>query len=113
VKLVVEFIHFFPCLLKSAPAHGSDAVETSSAAIDAIEAGAQKAGAFEAVKQRVQGAWADAITVMLQFLHHGQTKDGLVHRVQQHMDADQAIEKLPFLVSHFNKYTSEHWQSLD
>ena len=45
------------------------------------------------MQQWIESAWPDAIAVMLEFLHDGQAEDGFVCRMEQHMNANQAVEK--------------------
>jgi len=61
----------------------------SAAASDILESRFQEAPAFHAVQQRVESSGADAVAVTAEFLHHGQAEDGLVQRVDQHVNADQ------------------------
>ncbi len=92
VQFMVQFIHFFFGLFESSFAGGCDLVEPSSAAFNAIEGRAQQARSFQPVQKRIERAGADAIAVMRELLHHGQSEDGLVHGVQQHVDADETVE---------------------
>jgi hypothetical protein len=89
----------------------SDFVEPASPAFSAIERRSQQACPLQAVQKRVKRSRADPISVVLQFLHHREAKDGLVHRMEQHMDADQPVEEFPLLKGHVNKYTSQSVRS--
>ncbi len=60
------------------------------------------------MKQRIQCARPDAIPMMRQFLHHSQPEDRLVPRMQQHVNANQAVEKFPRMLLHTNHYTAVH-----
>lgn len=61
---------------------------------------------FKAMQERVERSGTDAVSMMRQFLHHGETEDWLLRSVHQHMDANQAVKELALLVCHKNKYTA-------
>jgi hypothetical protein len=106
VEFVVELIHFRSCLFEGPLSRGSDFIEPAPAALNSIKRRPEQAGPLQAVQEGIKRTRADAIPVMFQFFHHRETKDGLVHCVQQYMDANQAVEEFPFLIGHENKYTS-------
>ncbi len=108
VEFVVELIHFFPRLFEGAFSRWSDFVEPAPTAFNAIKRRSKQACSLQAVQKRVKRTRADPISVMLQFLHHRESKNGLVHRMEQNMDADQPVEEFPLLKGHENKYTSVH-----
>ncbi len=58
------------------------------------------------MQKRIERAGTDVIPVVLQLLHHCQSKDGLMHSVQQHVNADEAVEEFPLLVRHVNNYNA-------
>ena len=102
MEFMVQFVHFFPGFFEGALSRGSDFIEPATPALHAIKRRPEQAGSLQAVQERIKGTRADAIAVMFQLLHHRETKDGLVHCVQQYMDADQPVEELPFLIGHVN-----------
>lgn len=108
VEFVVELIHFFPGLFEGAFSRRSDFVKPAPPAFNAIKRGAKQACPLQSVEKRVKRTRADPIPVMLQFLHHRESKNGLVHRMNENMDADQPVEEFPLLKGHEIKYTSAH-----
>jgi hypothetical protein len=106
VQFMVQFIHFLPGFFEGSFSGGCDLVESSPSAFDAIEGRAQQARSFQPVQKRIERAGADAVAVVREFLHHGESEDGLVHGVQQHVDANKTVEEFALLIYHKNKYTS-------
>jgi len=49
------------------------------------------------MQQRVHGPWTYAIAMAPQFLHHGKPEDRFVSSVNEHVDANKAIEEFPQL----------------
>lgn len=52
------------------------------------------------MKKGVQSPGSDAIAVAAQLLHHGQAKDSLLPRMQQHVHADESVIQLPPVALH-------------
>lgn len=52
------------------------------------------------MEERVEGSRTDAIAVVGQLLHHGEAEDGLVRRVSEHMDADEAEVEFALMLDH-------------
>ena len=100
VQFAVQFIDFFLGSFEGSFSGGGDLVEPSTATVHAIERRAQHARSLQSMQKRIECAGADAIAVMREFLHHGESEDGLLRSVQQHVDANESIEKLAFLVCH-------------
>ena len=50
------------------------------------------------MQKRVKRTWTNAISMVLQLVHHGQPKDWLVSSVQQHMNPYKAEEEFPLLL---------------
>ena len=100
MQLAVQFVDFFVGLVEGLMAGGGDAVDAAAATGDDLFRGVQEAGGFQAVEERIEGSGADAVAVMGEFVHHGESKDGLVGRVDQHMNPDKAVEKLALRVRH-------------
>ena len=106
VEFVVELVDFVSGLFEGAFSGGGNSVDPASSSFDAIEGGTEKAGTFESMQKGIKRAWSDAVAMVLEFLHHGKTEDGLMGSVKQHMDADEAIEEFAFLIRHENNYKS-------
>lgn len=105
VKFFVEFIHFLTGLPKGAFSSSSDFIESPAASLNLIKGRAEQARAFKAMEKRIERPRADAIAVVLQLLHHGKSEDRLMHRVQEHVNANQSIEELASLICHEDQYT--------
>jgi len=106
VEFVVQFIHFLAGLFEGAFPGRRNFVDPSAAAFHMIERGAQQARFFQPVQERIKSSGANAVAVVREFLHHGESEDGLVHGMQQHVDADETVEEFALLIWHKNKYTS-------
>lgn len=106
VQFAVQFIDFFLGSFEGSFSGGSDLVEPSTATVHAIEGRAQHARSLQSMQKRIECARTDAVAVMREFLHHGESEDGLLRSVQQHVDADETVEELALLIYHKNKYTS-------
>lgn len=106
MKFVVQLIDLFPGFFERPFPCRRDPVEASPATLDVFEGRAQQAALLQTVQQRVQCAGADAVAVMLQFLHHRQAENRLMPGVQKHVDANQSIEEFTFLIGHKNHYNS-------
>ena len=52
------------------------------------------------MQQGVERTWADAISVVRQLLHHRQPEDGLVGRMDEYMNPDEAEEEFPLVTGH-------------
>jgi hypothetical protein len=50
------------------------------------------------MQERVESSGANAITVMRQLLHHGQSKDGLVRSVHQHVNPYESEKEFPLFL---------------
>lgn len=105
VKFFVEFIHFLTGLPKGAFSSSSDFVDPSTPTFNAMDGRAEQARAFESMEKRIKRPRTDAIAVVLQLLHHGKSEDRLMHRVQEHVNANQSIEELASLICHGDQYT--------
>ena len=97
---MVQLIHFSCGLFESLSAEGRDFVNATLAAIDVPQDRLQETVSLQAVKERVERSGADAIAVMGKLLHHGETEDGLVRGVHQHVDANKSEEEFPLLFQH-------------
>lgn len=90
MKLMVQFIDLGLGLIESFSARGRDLVKTPAASADILEDGLQHSTTFQSVEKRVEGACSDAVSVVLQFFHHGQAEDWLMRSMQKHMNPYQA-----------------------
>jgi hypothetical protein len=98
MEFVVQFVYLDSGLVQSSLAGGGDPVDPAAVACNVFENRLQQAGAFEAVEQGVEGSGTDAVAVMLKFLHHRQAEDGLVGRMDEHMNPDESKKEFPLLV---------------
>jgi hypothetical protein len=73
----------------------------------AIRKRLQQLRAFQSMKQRIERPGPDPVSMARQFLHHRQSKDGLLRRMHQNVDANKSVKKFAPLVSHTNQYTAE------
>jgi hypothetical protein len=69
-----------------------------------IEKRLQQAGALQSMKQRIESARTDPISVMLQLLHHPQPEDRLVRSVEKHVNSNETVKELPLVVHHTIEY---------
>lgn len=104
VQLTVKLADFLPCPRQRFSSSRGNSVHlpaVSSALIYSL----QQACAFQPVQQRVERARSDAIAVMCQFPHHRQPEDRLLARVQQHVNAHEAVEKFALVIHNKTHYT--------
>jgi len=52
------------------------------------------------MQEWVEGPRTNAIPMMLQLVHHGQSKDWLMGRMHQHMNPNESEEEFPLLFQH-------------
>jgi len=100
MKFVVKFVDLRFCLDQSLLPDRRDLVNPSLASSDILENRLQQAAAFQAMQERVESSGANAISVMLKLLHHGQSKDWLVRSVHKHMNPYESEEEFPLLFQH-------------
>lgn len=106
VQFVVELDHFGSRLFERTPAACRNPVKPSPAPTACIELRFQQSGTLQAMQQRVKRSRPDAIAMVLQFLHHSQPEDGLLRRMEQHMDSNQSEKEFPSVFRHRIHYTS-------
>jgi hypothetical protein len=94
VEFVMQFIYFYAGVIEGAPARRRDRIDSSAASIYVPELRLQEASALHAVEERVEGSGTDTIAVMVEFVHHGEAEDGLVNRVHEHVNPDEAGEQI-------------------
>jgi hypothetical protein len=100
MKFVVQFINLLFGLFKSLLAGRGDFVDPAAVPSHILEDGLQEPAAFQAVEERIESSRSDAIPVMGQLLHHCESKDGFVGRMDEHMDPYQAEKEFPLVISH-------------
>ena len=100
VELVVKLVDLGAGEGEGFSAGGGHGVDAAAPAGDVAERGFEEAGVLEAVEERVESSGADAIAVVSKLLHHGETEDGLVRRVGEHVDADEAEVKFALVFQH-------------
>ncbi len=105
VQFVVQFVHFWSGFFERSFSGGCNPIEPSLAALNSIQGRAQKARSLQSVQKRIERAGTDAVAMVREFLHHGESEDGFVHGVHQHVDADEPVEEFALLICHKNKYT--------
>lgn len=97
MKLMMKFANLEFRRVQSLPASCGNLVDPPPASTHIPQGRLQKAVPLHPMQQRVQRSWADAIAMMLQFLHHGKPEDRLVSSVNEHVDANKASEEFPQL----------------
>jgi len=71
-------------------AQGSRAVQASERLAVPVFAGPEIAFFFQALKQGIEAAWADAVAVTGEFLDHAQAENGAFDGVMEDVEADEA-----------------------
>ncbi len=91
VQLVVQLVHFLFGSGERPAASRRDPIEAP-----AIPCGIfrrlEQPGALQSVQQRIECSRPDAVSVMRELLHHRQAEDRLLRRVQQHVNANEAVK---------------------
>ena len=100
VKLLVQFVDLLGGFCQSPASGGGDLVDAPPSACDSAVRGLQQTAALQLMQERIEGSGANAVSVMRQFLHHGQTEDRLVSRMHQHVNADQAEVEIALTIGH-------------
>lgn len=92
VKFMVEFVYLYSCLFQSLFACFGQFVDSTSASANVPQLRDKKPVALHAVQEWVERSWPNAIAMMLQLFHHGETKQRLMSCVNQHVDTNQTCE---------------------
>ena len=100
MEFVVELIDFDGGFGESSLASRRDSIDSAPTSSGVVRSRFEEAGALKPMKQRVERAGTDAVAVMLQFFHHAETEDRLLRGVQQHMNANQAVEEFASMIRH-------------
>jgi hypothetical protein len=97
MKFLVQFVDLYHCLSECLFACFGQLVDPAPAAANVSQLGDQKSIAFHTVQERIDGSGSNAVAVVLQFLHHGQTKYRFMSRMNEHMDANQSRKEFPVM----------------
>jgi len=100
MEFMVQLVDFFFGFGQGLSASGRDPVNPPVAPINLFEHRLQQPTAFQAMQQRVQGSGPNAIAVMRQLPHHGQSKNRLMRSVHQHVDPYQPEEEFSLFLQH-------------
>jgi len=100
MELVVELVDFGFGFVQGLAASGGDFVNPALAPSDSLEGGFQETGALQSMQERVERTRTNAIAVMRQLLHHGQSEDGFVRRVHEHMNPNEPVKEFLLLLQH-------------
>ena len=100
MELVVQFINLRSFLVQGLLPTRRDLVDPAIVASNVLENRLQQAASFQAMQKGVESSRPDAIPVMGQFLHHCKPEDGLVGRMYQDMNPDEAEKDLSLVIGH-------------
>jgi len=100
MKFVMQFIDLHSRLLQPFPALRCDPVHPAPASANVFKSGSEVSSTLQTVQKRIKRARAYAISVVLQLLDHCQPENGLMRRVDQHMDTYEADKELPLMEGH-------------
>lgn len=106
MQLMVQLVDLHSRLPQGFPSRRRDAIEASRAAAGLTRQCSKQAGALHPVEQRVQRARPNAVAMMRELFHHRQAEDRLMARVQQHVNADQAVKQFALVTFHWRHYTA-------
>jgi len=106
VELVVQLVDLDAGFFHGLSAGTGDAVNATPAATRIFEGGFEQAGTLQSVKERIESAGADPVTVMLELLHHRQAEDRLVRGMDEHVNADEPVKEFPMVIRHILEYIS-------
>lgn len=90
MQFLVEFIDFGFGRSQSFLTLRGDLVNSATSSPNIFEGRFQQTGVLQAVEKRIKSPRTDAISVMLQFLHHRQAEDWFVQGVKKHMNPNQS-----------------------
>jgi len=91
----MQFVNLQFGLFQSPPSRCGDPVYPSPSTRDVLQLRLQQAAALHSVQQWVQRPRSNEIAMVLQLLHHRQSKYRLVSSVHEHVDANETVKKLP------------------
>lgn len=108
VQLMVKLVYLLSSFPEGLLSRRRDAIDAPGAAASVARNGLEQSAALHPVQKRIKSSRPDAIAVMGKLLHHRQSKDGLMARVQQHVNADQPVKKFLLETLHRKHYTALH-----
>ena len=79
----MQFIHFQFGLFQRFPSSRRNPVNPPPATANILKFRTQESATLQSMKEGVKSSWTDMISVVFQFLHHGQSEDWLVNGVNQ------------------------------
>jgi hypothetical protein len=100
VQFFVEFIDFGFRRSQGLLTRRRDLVNPPPSSSHILKGRFQQSGALQTVQKRIKSSRTNAISVMLQFLHHRQTEDWLVIGMKKHMDPNQSEKKFSLVARH-------------
>ena len=75
MKFVMKFIYFFSGFVQGFPPNGGDLINPSLASSNISQYRLQQTASLQAMQKRVESSRTNAIPMMRQLVHHGQSKD--------------------------------------
>lgn len=100
VQFLMEFINLGFRRSQSLLTRRRDFVNPPPSSSHILESRFKQTGMFQAVKEGIEGSGSNAISVMLQFLHHRQAEDWLVRGVKEHMNPNQSEKEFSLVARH-------------
>jgi hypothetical protein len=79
----MQFVNFYFGLLEAFPASRCDRINSPPTSANIFQLRPKKSAALQSVQERIEGPRTDAVPVMPQLLHHGQSEDRLVGSMNQ------------------------------
>ncbi len=92
MQLFVQLIHLHSRFLQCTLPCRCDPVDPAASPLYALQARFQQPGALQPMHHRIQRSRSHSVSVVFKLVHHGQAKDGLMRRMQQHMQPNQPIK---------------------
>ena len=100
MQFMVQFIDLRSCLVQSFLPGRRDLVDPATMPSNILEDRLQQAAPFQAMQKGIESSRPDAIPVTGEFFHHRQPKDGLVGRMYQDMNPDEAEKEFSLVIGH-------------
>lgn len=99
----MQFIDLHSRLIQPFPALRCDPVDPAPATANIFKSGSKVPSTLQTVQQRIKRTRANAISVVLQLLDHGQSENGLLRRVYQHMDTYETDKEFSLMEGHHKR----------
>lgn len=106
---MVQFIYLGFRIFESFLSGSSQLVYAAFAALNDLQPGPKKAGAFHSVQQWIEGTRTDAVSVVAKLLHQRKAEDVLVRRVHEDVDSNQTGKQFPLMLEHIMNIPSERY----